>query len=45
MKPAYHYLLVLLLLFFVIDTMRADGGDALNQIVRLPKRKQRYIPF
>lgn len=39
MKPAYHYLLVLLLLFFVIDTMRADGGDALNQIVRLPKTK------
>ena len=39
MKPAYHYLLVLLLLFFVIDTMRADGGDVLNQIVRLPKTK------
>ena len=39
MKPAYHSLYILLLLFFVIDTVRADGGDVLNQIVRLPKTK------
>lgn len=39
MKPAYYYLAILLMLFFGFDTMRADGGDVLEQIVRLPKTK------
>lgn len=39
MKPAYYYLSILFMLFFGFDTMRADGGDVLQQIVRLPKTK------
>jgi len=39
MKQAYHYLSVLLILFFFIDMMRADGSDVLERIVRLPKIK------
>lgn len=39
MKPAYYYLPILFMLFFGFDTMRADGGDVLQQIVRLPKMK------
>ncbi|MBD3591841.1 carboxypeptidase-like regulatory domain-containing protein [Bacteroides sp. GM023] len=39
MKPAYYYLSILFLLFFGFDTMRADGEDVLEQIVRLPKTK------
>lgn len=39
MKPAYYYLSILLMLFFGFDTMRADGGDVLEQIVQLPKTK------
>ena len=39
MKQAYCYLSILFILFFVVDTMRADGGDVLERIVRLPKSK------
>jgi len=39
MKQAYHYLSVLLILFFFVDIMRADGSDVLERIVRLPKIK------
>jgi hypothetical protein len=39
MKQAYRYLSILFILFFVVDTMRADGGDVLERIVRLPKSK------
>ena len=39
MKQAYRYLSILFILFFVVDTMRADGGDVLERIVRLPKTK------
>lgn len=39
MKPAYYYLSILLMLFFGFDTMRADGRDVLEQVVRLPKTK------
>ena len=39
MKQAYRYLSILFTLFFVVDTMRADGGDVLERIVRLPKTK------
>ena len=39
MKQAYRYLSILFMLFFVVDTMRADGGDVLERIVRLPKSK------
>ena len=39
MKQAYHYLSVLLILFFFVDMMRADGSDVLERIVRLPKIK------
>ena len=39
MKQAYRYLSILFTLFFVVDTMRADGGDVLERIVRLPKSK------
>lgn len=39
MKQSYHYLSVLLILFFFVDMMRADGSDVLERIVRLPKIK------
>ena len=40
MKQAYHYLSILLILFFFfVDMMRADGSDVLERIVRLPKIK------
>ena len=39
MKQAYRYLSILFIFFFVVDTMRADGGDVLERIVRLPKTK------
>ena len=39
MKQAYYYLSVLLILFFFVDMMRADGSDVLERIVRLPKIK------
>ena len=39
MKQAYRYLSILFILFFVVDTIRADGGDVLERIVRLPKSK------
>ena len=41
MKQSYHYLSVLLILFFFVDMMRADGSDVLERIVRLPKIKDR----
>ena len=39
MKQAYRYLPILFILFFVRGTMRADGGDVLERIVRPPQTK------
>ena len=40
MKQSYHYLSVLLILFFVVDMMRADGSDVLERIVQTSQDKK-----
>lgn len=43
MKQAYRYLSILFTLFFVVDTMRADGGDVLERIVPASQDKRHCL--
>ena len=38
MKQSYHYLSVLLILFFFVDMMRADGSDVLETYSQTSQR-------